>query len=127
MSARALAVLLTLPAAIVIAATLPSQDKPANKPSKARTVTAEERVDALSRASVWQQPAPIQRAHLATDPKQPKAIKCTFEISHLNGTAPKFDCRLPDGDKIRVKYGNSPEVPSEVASTRLLHALGFGA
>jgi len=127
MSVRALAVMLTLPAALVIAATLPSQDKPANKPSKAKTVTAEERVDALSRASVWQPPAPIPRALLATDPKQPKAIKCTFEISHLNGTAPKFDCRMPDGDKIRVKYGNSPEVPSEVASTRLLHALGFGA
>jgi len=54
-------------------------------------------------------------------------ISCTFEVSQLNGTAPKFDCKTPEGDKIRVKYGNSPEVPSEVATTRLLHAIGFGA
>lgn len=129
------AALLTLPAAIAIgAASMPSQekspksDKPAaTKPAKARTVTPQERADALARASVWRQPPPINRASLAPDPKQPKMLSCTFEISQLNGTAPKFDCRTPDGDKIRVKYGNSPEVPSEVASTRLLHAIGFGA
>ena len=97
------------------------------KPSKSKTVSAEERIDALSRATVWQPPPPIARASFAIDPKQPKEISCTFEISQLNGTAPKFECRLPDGDKIRVKYGRSPEIPSEVASTRLLHALGFGA
>lgn len=100
---------------------------PGQKPSKSKTVSAEERLDALSRATVWQRPAPIARANFASDPKQPREIACTFEISQLNGTAPKFDCRLPDGDKIRVKYGRSPEIPSEVASTRLLHALGFGA
>jgi hypothetical protein len=54
-------------------------------------------------------------------------LSCTFEIAQLNGTAPKFDCRSESGDKIRVKYGRTPEVPGEVASTRLLHALGFGA
>jgi len=97
------------------------------QPSKPKTVSAEERVAALSRATVWQQPPPIARASFAVDPKQPREISCAFEISALNGTAPKFDCRLPDGDKIRVKYGRSPEIPSEVASTRLLHALGFGA
>src|SRR5262245_13708417 len=87
------------------------------KSSKSKTVSAEERIDALSRPPVWQQPPPIARARLAPDPKQPREISCTFEISQLNGTAPKFDCRLPDGDKIRVKYGRSPEIPSEVAST----------
>ena len=130
MSVRAVAALLTLPFAIAIGAgSLAPQDKPDKpaKPSKSKTVAPEERLDALSRASVWQQPAPISRARLVADPKQPKMISCTFEISQLNGTAPKFDCRLPDGDKIRVKYGNSPEVPSEVATTRLLHAIGFGA
>jgi hypothetical protein len=45
----------------------------------------------------------------------------------MNGTAPKFDCKLPNGDKLRVKYGSTPEIPGELASTRLLHALGFGA
>jgi hypothetical protein len=97
------------------------------KSSKSKTVSAEERIDALSRAIVWRQPPPISNARLAPDPKQPREIACTFEISQLNGTAPKFDCRLPDGEKIRVKYGRSPEIPSEVASTRLLHTLGFAA
>ena len=134
MTVRAVIAWMTLPAAIAIgAASLTSQEKApkpepaASKAPQAKTVSPDERVDALSRASVWRQPPPIARTRLTADPKQPKMISCTFEIAQLNGTAPKFDCRLPDGDKIRVKYGNSPEVPSEVASTRLLHALGFGA
>jgi hypothetical protein len=125
-------VLLTLTAAIAIGAAsleLPDAQTKADgkRPLKPKNVTSEERVDALSRASVWRQPAPIARVSFATSTRQPKQQTCTFEISQLNGTAPKFDCRLADGEKIRVKYGRSPEVPSEVASTRLLHALGFGA
>jgi hypothetical protein len=132
MAVRAVTALLTLTAAIAMgAASLGpegEQSKPdGKKPMKPKTVTAEERVDALSRAAVWRQPPPIARASFVPRPQQPKMQTCTFEISALNGTAPKFDCRLADGEKIRVKYGRSPEVPSEVASTRLLHALGFGA
>ena len=104
----------------------PSQKSNA-KPKQPRTVSAAERLDALSRASVWQTPPPIGTASFADDPAQPREISCAFEITQLHGTAPKFDCRLPDGDRIRVKYGSSPEVPAEVASSRLLHALGFGA
>jgi len=59
MSVRTVTALLTLPAAIAIgAATLPSQDKSAkpekpaaSKPAKTRTVSPEERADALARAS----------------------------------------------------------------------------
>lgn len=130
MRVRTVTALLTMTAAIAIgASTLPSQNKKAggDKPKKAKTVSPEERVDALSRAAVWQQPPPIARARFTADPNQPKMVSCTFEISQLNGTAPKFDCRGENGDKLRVKYGRTPEVPSEVASTRLLHALGFGA
>ena len=97
------------------------------KPLKSKTVSAEERLDALARAAVWQAPPPIASARLNGDPKQPQSITCTFEITQLGGTAPKFDCRLPEGDRIRVKYGRTPEIPSEVAAARLLHALGFGA
>jgi len=140
MRVRAITGLLTITAAIAItAASLPKQDKPARpdqktdqkadkkKPLKPKTVSREERNDALSRAAVWQQPPPIARAQLASDPKQPKMLQCTFEIAYVNGTAPKFECRLENGDHLRVKYGQSPEVPSEVATTRLLHTLGFGA
>ena len=97
------------------------------KPLKSKTVSAEERIDALSRAAVWIAPAPIAKANLGPLPNQPKDVTCTFEISQLGGTAPKFDCKTTDGEKIRVKYGRSPEVPSEVASAKLLHTLGFGA
>lgn len=97
------------------------------KPMKSKTVSSEERLDALSRAVVWHAPPPIKSAYLGADPKQPQEITCTFEITQLGGTAPKFDCNLPNGDRLRVKYGRSPEVPSEVASAKLLKTLGFGA
>ena len=97
------------------------------KPLKSKTVSSDERIDALSRAAVWIAPAPIAKANLGADPRQPKEVTCTFEISQLGGTAPKFDCKTKDGEKLRIKYGSSPEVPSEVASAKLLHTLGFGA
>lgn len=138
---RAIAVVMALSSAAAIAATSMPQ-KPAAKPEakspekpgdatgkllKSKIVSKEERIDALSRAAVWHAPPPIAKASFETDPKQPREISCTFEITQLGGTAPKFDCRTAKGERIRVKYGRSPEVPSEVASAKLLHALGFGA
>jgi hypothetical protein len=141
MKLRAITSIVVLSGAIAGAAVLVPQkgDKPQakaeekadktsdKKPPKAKTVSPQERVDALSRASIWQAPPPIAKANFSADPKQPKEISCTFEIAQMNGTAPKFDCKLPNGDKLRVKYGSTPEIPGELASTRLLHALGFGA
>jgi hypothetical protein len=132
MRIRALTTALVLGGAIAIGAASSSQEGPQPKAAspkapKAKTVSTDERLDALSRAAVWMPPAPIAKANLGGDPKQPREVSCTFEISQLGGTAPKFDCRLPNGEKLRIKYGRSPEVPSEVASSRLLHALGFGA
>jgi hypothetical protein len=141
MKLRAITSIVVLSGAIAGAAALVPQkaDKPQakaeekadkktdKKPPKAKTVSPQERLDALSRASVWQAPPPIAKASFTADPKQPKEISCTFEIAQMNGTAPKFDCKLPNGDKLRVKYGSTPEIPGELASTRLLHALGFGA
>lgn len=54
------------------------------------------------------------------------AMKCQYVPRASSGTTPKFDCRLPDHTIVKVKY-NSPEVPAEVAATRLLRALGFPA
>lgn len=134
MRVRAVAGILLLAGAAAAAATsLPQKtaDKPseakAAKPLKSKTVSKDERLDALSRAVVWQAPPAIAKARLDADPNQPRELTCTFEITQLGGTAPKFDCRLADGSRIRVKYGRSPEVPSEVASAKLLHTLGFGA
>ena len=124
---------LAIVAALALAAcdtTTAEQSKPAalKAPLKSKKVSQEERIDALSRATVWQPPrVPVSQARFDADPRQPKQIACTFLITELGGTAPKFDCRLETGEKIRIKYGRSPEIPSEVASARLLHALGFGA
>ena len=95
---------------------------------KSKKVSDEERLDALSRAIVWQPPrVAVGAARLDADPKQPQSLECTFLVTELGGTAAKFDCALPGGEHIRVKYGRSPEIPSEVAAARLLHALGFGS
>lgn len=57
----------------------------------------------------------------------PTLTKCRFKPDQVTGTTPKFDCELENGEKIKVKYGWSKEMRSEVATTRLLHAMGFGA
>jgi hypothetical protein len=104
------------------------EQTPRPKPVKSKKVSDAERADALARASVWAEPRlPIARARLDSDPQQPQSIECTFAVTDVGGTAPKFDCTLDSGERIRVKYGRTPEIPSEVAVSRLLHALGFGA
>ena len=54
-------------------------------------------------------------------------LDCHFIPREPSGTSPKFDCVLDGGDVVKVKYGRNPEVPGEVAATRLLSALGFPA
>jgi hypothetical protein len=100
-------------------------EKPKIKPAK---VSDAQRHELLRRAHVWRQPrTPIEQVNFASDPHQPKSIACRFRVTELGGTAPKFDCNLENGELTRVKYGKTGEVPGEVASTRLLRALGFGA
>lgn len=108
----------------------PGRSEPAAAPVKKATknVSPQERADALARAQVWRKPAvPVGRAELGAQASQPNFLSCRFKITDLNGTAQKFDCTLEDGQPIRVKYGHTPEIPSEVAASRLLRALGFGA
>ena len=93
------------------------------------------RDQALRRARVWQEPAtPIASADLAANPEDAGGIRagedvaCTFLLRPSKGWSPKFECRRPSGEEVKVKYGhNSVEVFGEVAATRLLSALGFGA
>lgn len=55
-------------------------------------------------------------------------VTCDYLDKKLGGASPKFACRLPDGDELKVKYGGTNgEVYAEVAASRLLWALGFGA
>jgi len=71
---------------------------------------------------------------LKTGPKGPGAfapaatVTCDWVEKKLNGRSPKFTCKLGPNDEVKVKYGKeNGEVYGEVAATRLLWALGFGA
>lgn len=115
-----------LPSGLTAAQVSASEGDPL--PDDGRTVSARERADAIARAQVWREPKiAIGRAALGADPRVPAIIECRFRFSDLGGTTPKFDCLLPSGKELRVKYGPGSEVPAEAATTRLLAALGFGA
>jgi hypothetical protein len=108
---------------------------PPARPAPTGLVSTEQRMAALRGADVWQQPAvPVGRANLKVNPayagafKESDEVRCRLVVKPMNGTTPKFDCEIGTGDVIRVKYGRgNPELYAEVATTRLLSALGFGA
>ena len=54
-------------------------------------------------------------------------VVCRYIPTPTSGTTPKFDCRLQNGEKVKVKYGWTREIRAEVAATRLLDGLGFPA
>ena len=95
--------------------------------------SAAQRHDALARARVWLAPkVPTASADFSVNPPGPGAfdasqdVDCTFKAKKVGGTTPKFYCTLPDGDTVKVKYGEpNGEIPSEIVATRLLSALGF--
>jgi hypothetical protein len=61
--------------------------------------------------------------HLVSD----SPLECRFEPEPAHGTTSKFDCVLADGEVVKVKYGRTLEIQAEVAASRLLTRLGFGA
>ena len=83
------------------------------------------RVDALARASVFPRPSDLEPSQSPVRGNEP--LRCTYVPGPASGTTPKFDCRLGDGEVVKVKYGGSPEIPAEIAATRLLRALGFAS
>jgi hypothetical protein len=90
--------------------------------------TAAARRDALARAIVWQPPSvPVAEADLESPVHGlPDDVSCTFKMTPVHGTVRKFTCALPSGELLRVKYAGA-EPHGEVAASRLLLALGFGA
>lgn len=98
-------------------------------------VTPEQRNAALRHAQVWRKPAaPTRSVDLSKNPAGPGAfdesgsLECRLVLKAMSGTTPKFDCEMAGGDVVRVKYGRgNPELYAEVAATRLVAALGFGA
>jgi hypothetical protein len=76
----------------------------------------------------------VSKADLLTGPTGPGSfgrnaiVTCRYVEKKMSGLSPKFTCRLPDGDELKVKYGGTNgEVYGELLATRLLWALGFGA
>jgi hypothetical protein len=91
------------------------------------------RDDALRRARVWA-PTNIRRMNVRRGPGGKGAfapdalVECRYRDRDLSGATPKFSCVRAGGDVLKVKYGETNgEVYAEVAATRLLWALGFGA
>jgi hypothetical protein len=87
----------------------------------------------ITRSEVWF-PTDVATMDLKVGPTGPGAfepgatVMCEYLDKKLSGASPKFACRLPDGDELKVKYGGTNgEVYGEVAASRLLWALGFGA
>jgi hypothetical protein len=86
----------------------------------------------IGRAKVFVHPdRPISSLDLSRPPNDPnpldpgRVVDCRYVPKPIKATTPKFDCELPNGDVIKVKYGRTPERPGEAAATRLLAALGF--
>jgi hypothetical protein len=94
-----------------------------------------ERLAAIRHAQVWM-PTDSPSIDIKAGPQDVKAyapeetVTCEYALKKVTGT-PKFHCEVDAGrppDVVKVKYGESNgEVYGEVAATRLLWALGFGA
>lgn len=91
------------------------------------------RADAIRRAEVWR-PTKVGSLDLTQGPDWPgrfaaqASVPCTYVDKKMSGRSPKFTCAVGRGDEVKVKYGRTNgEVYAEVAATRLLWALGFGA
>jgi len=98
-------------------------------------VTAEERIEYIRRARVWE-PTDVASKNLYDGPKGKldftvdQEITCDFVPKSLAGWTEKFLCRLNDGTIFKVKYEEGDrfkEVYGEVLGTRLFWALGFYA
>jgi hypothetical protein len=87
----------------------------------------------VTRAQVWQA-TDIPSMNLKVGPTGPGAfpfraeVDCKYLDKELSGRSPKFACMRAGGDELKVKFGGTNgEVFGEVAASRLLWALGFGA
>ena len=121
---------IVVPAVMLVASILviPDAASPADERQKPQS-----RESLVRRAKVWM-PTDIPSMDLRVGPTgsgsfEPSAtITCDYTDRKFSGASPKFGCRLPNGDELKVKYGGSNgEVYAEVAASRLLWALGFGA
>jgi hypothetical protein len=102
------------------------------EPARAAGSRTEQRALAMRQARVWQ-PTDPAAVNLAANPDDPAGtlsgaiVPCRYLSAPARGTTAQFDCVLRDGEVVKVKYGHTGEIHAEVAASRLLSALGFGA
>ena len=96
-------------------------------------LTANERFALVRQSQIWSV-TDVRSADMRSGPSGKGAfrpgdtVNCEYVPHHFEGKSPKFQCGLADGDEVKVKFGrDNGEVYGEVAGTRLLWALGFGA
>jgi hypothetical protein len=96
-------------------------------------LTPQTRLALLQRSRIWA-PVDVDEVNIRSGPDEPGAfapgetVRCEFKEHEFRGATPKFRCALSSEDEVKVKYGkDNGEVYGEVAATRLLWALGFGA
>src|SRR5262245_30994486 len=109
---------------------------PSQRPSRKWHVdpkqALEHRGRALRLARTWSATDP-RSADFSRNPADPSGllstdvVECRYVEKPAGGTSPKFECVLADGEAVRVKYGMTQEIHAEVAASRFLTALGFGA
>ena len=90
-----------------------------------------DRRSAFRRARIWTA-TNIERMNIRAGPPGGfpflASVTCDYTDKRLRGHSLKFACDLGGGDVVKVKVGErNSEVYGEVAATRLLWALGFGA
>jgi hypothetical protein len=104
----------------------------AQKKNPYAKVDADTRLDAIRHAQVWM-PTNVASMDMKAGPQDVKGwapeatVTCDYVDRKVVST-PKFYCAVTPDDEIKVKFGqDNGEVYGEVAATRLLWALGFGA
>jgi hypothetical protein len=111
-----------------------SKQSAAAAKSGGKHLTPQARLDAIRRAEVWMA-TDIPSMDLKVGPPGPDAfapfekVSCDF-VQHArgNGMTPKFWCAVTPEDVVKVRYRErNGKVFAQVAATRLMWALGFGA
>jgi len=130
--ARPLSVTSPVVRVLVLIAALVSSCKPAQLPPD-KAVTKSDRLSDISRAKIWAA-TNVPTMDLRTGPSGKGAlppfahVTCDYVDKKMSGGSPKFTCALSERDEVKIKYGaDNREVYGEVAGSRLLWALGFGA
>jgi hypothetical protein len=97
------------------------------------SITSHERRTLIRRAQIWH-PVSIPSLDLFDGPRErggfefDEIVHCDYVKKPKHGTSPKFFCQLSSGEVVKVRYGrHNNEVYGQVAASRLIWALGFGA